>query len=95
MGFLSRVVDGGRDGVTEAAIKLAEVIASKSPIAVIGTKARLRALDGVADRSQYLLTASRDLSVADGLALTTAWARRALPTSLVLTRVEYGRTAVE
>jgi len=59
IGFLSRVVDGGRDGVTEAAVKLAEQIASKSPIAVIGTK--------------YLLNASRDLSVADGLALTTAW----------------------
>ena len=41
IGFLSRVVDGGRDGVTEAAVKLAEQIASKSPIAVIGTKVRL------------------------------------------------------
>lgn len=43
IGFLSRVVDGGRDGVTQSAIELAEQIASKSPIAVIGTKVRHRA----------------------------------------------------
>ena len=49
IGFLSHVVDGGRDGVTQSAIALAEQIASKSPVAVIGTKVRLLAPAGRAD----------------------------------------------
>jgi delta(3,5)-delta(2,4)-dienoyl-CoA isomerase len=38
LGFLSRVVDGGREGVVNAALELAKTIASKSPVAVTGTK---------------------------------------------------------
>lgn len=38
MGFVSTVVEGGRDEVIAEALKLAVTIASKSPIAVSGTK---------------------------------------------------------
>lgn len=38
LGLVSRVVDGGREAVIGAALRLAEEIASKSPIAVSGTK---------------------------------------------------------
>ena len=38
LGFVSRVVPGGRDEVSKAALETARVIASKSPIAVAGTK---------------------------------------------------------
>lgn len=38
MGFTSRTVPGGRDEVIRAALETATVIASKSPIAVLGTK---------------------------------------------------------
>ncbi|CEL61474.1 Delta(3,5)-Delta(2,4)-dienoyl-CoA isomerase, mitochondrial OS=Mus musculus GN=Ech1 PE=2 SV=1 [Rhizoctonia solani AG-1 IB] len=38
LGMVSRVVQGGRDEVLGAALELARVIASKSPVAVVGTK---------------------------------------------------------
>lgn len=38
IGFTSRVVPGGRDGVIGEAIEMAKVIASKSPVAVTSTK---------------------------------------------------------
>ncbi|KAJ9115086.1 hypothetical protein QFC22_005414 [Naganishia vaughanmartiniae] len=38
MGFTSRVVPGGRTGVISEAVKMAKTIASKSPVAVVGTK---------------------------------------------------------
>lgn len=38
MGFVSRVVEGGRDEVTAAALEVAKLIAEKSPVAVAGTK---------------------------------------------------------
>lgn len=38
LGFVSKVVPGGRDEVIAAAVELATVIAQKSPIAVAGTK---------------------------------------------------------
>lgn len=38
MGLVSKVVPGGRDEVVNAALETASVIASKSPIAVVGTK---------------------------------------------------------
>ncbi|THH26853.1 hypothetical protein EUX98_g7342 [Antrodiella citrinella] len=38
MGLISKVVEGSRNEVVKAAIETAKVIASKSPIAVIGTK---------------------------------------------------------
>ncbi|GJE89233.1 ClpP/crotonase [Phanerochaete sordida] len=38
MGLVSKVVSGGRDQVVAAALQTAKLIASKSPIAVLGTK---------------------------------------------------------
>ena len=38
MGFVSRVVHGGLKGVEQEALKMGGLIASKSPIAVLGTK---------------------------------------------------------
>lgn len=38
LGFISRVVEGGRDEVTAAALEVAKLIAEKSPVAVAGTK---------------------------------------------------------
>ena len=38
MGFVSRVVQGGLKGVEHEAMKMGGLIASKSPIAVLGTK---------------------------------------------------------
>ncbi|TKY87323.1 hypothetical protein EX895_004000 [Sporisorium graminicola] len=58
IGFLSKVVEGGREEVVDAAIKTATIIASKAPIAVRGTKI-------------YLLH-SRDHSVEEGLRYTQA-----------------------
>lgn len=59
MGFVSRVVQGGHDGVVDAALALARIIGSKSPVAVLGTK--------------HLLNYSRDHTVAEGLAYTAIW----------------------
>lgn len=41
LGLVSRVVGGGRDAVVAAALQLANDIASKSPVAVSGTKCLL------------------------------------------------------
>ena len=38
IGLISRIVEGGREEVIKAALETAKVIASKSPIAVVGTK---------------------------------------------------------
>jgi Delta3,5-Delta2,4-dienoyl-CoA isomerase len=46
LGLVSKIVDGSRDAVVKSALDLAKVIASKSPIAVFGSK--------------HLLTHSRD-----------------------------------
>lgn len=59
IGFVSRVIQGSRAEVQKAAIEMATLIASKSPIAVIGTK--------------HLLTVSRDMSIADGLRYTATY----------------------
>jgi len=59
IGFLSRVVTGGREEVEKEAVKMAALIASKSPIAVLGTK--------------KVMNYSRDHSVQDGLDYTAAW----------------------
>ncbi|KAJ7134120.1 ClpP/crotonase-like domain-containing protein [Mycena filopes] len=67
MGLLSTVVPGGREEVIAAALKLAGVIASKSPIAVSGTK--------------RILLHSRDHSVSDNLEYTAAWNSAALQTN--------------
>lgn len=38
LGFISRVIKGGRDEVINSALETAALIASKSPIAILGTK---------------------------------------------------------
>lgn len=38
IGFVSKVIEGGREQVVQEALALAKVIASKSPVAVAGTK---------------------------------------------------------
>lgn len=38
MGLISRVVEGSREQVVKAALETAKLIATKSPIAVLGTK---------------------------------------------------------
>ncbi|KAI8350146.1 ClpP/crotonase-like domain-containing protein [Blakeslea trispora] len=57
-GFVNRVAENQEDVLAQA-FKLAKNIASKSPVAVVGTK--------------HLLNYSRDHSVAEGLAYTVTW----------------------
>ncbi|CEP08231.1 hypothetical protein [Parasitella parasitica] len=57
-GFVNKVVED-QDAVLAEAFKTAKLIASKSPVAVLGTK--------------HLLNYSRDHSVAEGLNYTVAW----------------------
>ncbi|KAF8240466.1 Delta2-dienoyl-CoA-isomerase [Tricholoma matsutake] len=66
LGLVSKVVDGSRDEVIKVALNLAKVIATKSPIAVYGSK--------------HLLTHSRDHAVAENLLYTGAWNGAALMT---------------
>nr|GAT47196.1 delta-2 dienoyl-CoA isomerase [Mycena chlorophos] len=66
MGLVSRVVPGNRDEVVRAALELATLIATKSPVAVSGTK--------------RILNHSRDHSVAENLEYTAAWNAAALRT---------------
>ncbi|KAI8825567.1 ClpP/crotonase-like domain-containing protein [Fimicolochytrium jonesii] len=56
---LARVVEGGPDRLMAEAVKLATLIASKSPIAVLGTK--------------EVLNYSRDHTVAEGLKYVAVW----------------------
>ncbi|KAL8858992.1 MAG: hypothetical protein Q9178_004473 [Gyalolechia marmorata] len=62
-GFVSRVTDGegegGKEGCVREAVRWAEIVAGKSPVAVQGTK--------------ELVNWSRDRSVADGLRYTAVW----------------------
>ncbi|EJD04628.1 ClpP/crotonase [Fomitiporia mediterranea MF3/22] len=67
LGFISRVVPGGRDEVIKAAVETASKIAEKSPVAVAGTK-------------RFLLHA-RDHSVADALEYQATWNAFALQAS--------------
>ncbi|CAE6444496.1 unnamed protein product [Rhizoctonia solani] len=59
LGMISRVVEGGRDEVIDAALELAKAIAVKSPVAVVGTK-------------RFLLHA-RDHSVEQSLEYQATW----------------------
>ncbi|GAA5914159.1 hypothetical protein JCM6882_004942 [Rhodosporidiobolus microsporus] len=59
LGLVSQVVKGGREAVLDAAVEVAKVIASKSPIATLSTK--------------HLLNYSRDHTVQEGLEYTQAW----------------------
>jgi delta(3,5)-delta(2,4)-dienoyl-CoA isomerase len=66
VGFVSQVLDTKAKAI-EAALKLAELVASKSPIAVQGTK--------------ELLNHARDHTVADSLRYTGVWNSAAIQTS--------------
>lgn len=59
MGFLSKVVKGGKDQVLKEAIATAKIMAEKSPTAIRNTK--------------HLLLHARDHSVQEGLEYTAAW----------------------
>merc|ERR1712093_390293 len=67
LGLASRVVPGGQKGVTDEAVKLAKVIASKSPIATLSTK--------------HLINYSREHTVQEGLQYTQAWNMAMLQTA--------------
>ncbi|KAI4246359.1 MAG: hypothetical protein L6R40_002027 [Gallowayella cf. fulva] len=58
-GFISRVVEGGKEGAMREAMEWAGMVAAKSPVAVQGTK--------------ELVNWSRGRSVADGLRYTAVW----------------------
>jgi len=73
-GFLSRVVQGGRQEVLDVAITTAKEIASKSPVAVYGTK--------------RLLLHSRDHSVPENLRLTSIWSSAMLQSGDVLDAIQ-------
>lgn len=73
-GLVSRVVAGGAAGVHAAGLELAKLIASKSPVAVVGTKRNL--------------IFSRDHSVADGLEYVSTWNSNALQTEDVATAAQ-------
>ncbi|KAG9018744.1 hypothetical protein FRB90_010050 [Tulasnella sp. 427] len=59
VGFVSKVVKGGRDDVIAVAIQVAHTISTKSPIAVMGIK--------------HILTHARDNTVASSLEYTATW----------------------
>ncbi|KAM0749496.1 ClpP/crotonase [Meredithblackwellia eburnea MCA 4105] len=59
LGLVSKSVQGGRDEVLKEALQLAKVIASKSPVATLGTK--------------HLLNYSREHTVHEGLEYTATW----------------------
>lgn len=59
LGFISQVVQGGREEVLAKAVATADLIASKSPIAVVGTK--------------HIMLHSRDHSVQENLDYTATW----------------------
>jgi len=61
LGFVSKAVEGSREEVVAAALQTAKLIATKSPIAVMGTK--------------HLLLHSRDHTVQDNLDYTVAWSQ--------------------
>nr|XP_019045608.1 delta(3,5)-Delta(2,4)-dienoyl-CoA isomerase [Kwoniella bestiolae CBS 10118]OCF24538.1 delta(3,5)-Delta(2,4)-dienoyl-CoA isomerase [Kwoniella bestiolae CBS 10118] len=59
IGFVSEMVGNGRKDVIAAAVDMAKMIASKSPIAVIGTK--------------HLINHARDHTIEEGLRYTAIW----------------------
>jgi Delta3,5-Delta2,4-dienoyl-CoA isomerase len=59
LGLVSRVVPGSRQEVIQEALKVARLIAAKSPVAVIGTK--------------RVLLHSRDSTVDENLEYVAAW----------------------
>ncbi|KAG7441399.1 Delta2-dienoyl-CoA-isomerase [Guyanagaster necrorhizus] len=73
MGLLSSVIEGGRDDVVGAALELAKVIASKSPVAVAGTK--------------HIISHALDNSIAANLDYTAVWNGGALQTRDIIENV--------
>ncbi|QRV85609.1 enoyl-CoA hydratase/isomerase family protein [Ceratobasidium sp. AG-Ba] len=67
LGMISRVVQGGRNDVIREALEMAKVIASKSPVAVVGTK--------------RVLLHARDHSVDENLEYTATWNQGMLQSS--------------
>ncbi|KAH9836817.1 ClpP/crotonase-like domain-containing protein [Rhodofomes roseus] len=67
LGFVSRVVQGGRDDVLAAALQTARLISEKSPIAVLGSK--------------HLLLHARDHTVQENLDYTATWNSAMLQTA--------------
>lgn len=59
LGMVSRITPGSRVEVVQAALELAKEIASKSPVAVVGTK--------------HLLAHARDHTIDDNLEYTITW----------------------
>ncbi|CCL99973.1 uncharacterized protein FIBRA_01998 [Fibroporia radiculosa] len=78
IGLVSRVVEGGRDEVLHVAMETATMIASKSPIAVLGTK--------------RLLLHSRDHSVKENLEYTALWNSAMLQTEDIKEAMKAGKT---
>ena len=70
MGLLSSVIEGGREDVVGAALELAKAIASKSPVAVAGTK--------------HIISHALDNSIAANLDYTAIWNGGALQTRVGL-----------
>ncbi|KAG9121864.1 hypothetical protein FRC07_001998, partial [Ceratobasidium sp. 392] len=81
LGMISRVVQGGRKevlGAIDAALETARIIASKSPIAVVGTK--------------RILLHARDHSVEENLEYTATWNQVMLQSSDTLEAFKSFRT---
>ncbi|KAG1727017.1 Delta2-dienoyl-CoA-isomerase [Suillus lakei] len=78
LGLVSRIVEGGRDAVVAEALQLAKDIASKSPVAVTGTK--------------HLLLHARDHSVPENLQYTATWNSAALQAMDLEQAVKAGMT---
>ncbi|KAJ7745538.1 Delta2-dienoyl-CoA-isomerase [Mycena maculata] len=78
LGLVSRVVPGGRSEVVAAALTLASVIASKSPIAVSGTK--------------HILKHARDHSVPANLDYTAVWNAAAINTDDITESMRAAKT---
>ncbi|KAF9070442.1 Delta2-dienoyl-CoA-isomerase [Rhodocollybia butyracea] len=74
IGLVSKVVEGGRDEVVAAALEVAQLIATKSLIAVTGTK--------------RLLSHARDHSVSENLEYTTLWNSAMLQTKDMMETLE-------
>ena len=68
LGLVSKVVEGGRDEVIKAALELAKLIATKSPVAVASSK--------------HLISHSRDHSVPENLSYTSVWNSSSLMTKV-------------
>jgi Delta3,5-Delta2,4-dienoyl-CoA isomerase len=76
VGLVSKVVKGSKEDGVKEALELCKVLASKSPVAVMGTK--------------EIINFSRDRTVEDGLRYTSAWNAAMLQTDDVSKAVMAG-----